>query len=108
MVNKKTVWVITFNVKYNDGTEKSYIERITKSKAFARELMQSVYDDALHQRDGRFGTPSDPQWLDEEHTVLQCNSTIYCGYLRVKSVYTYHLYQEYADNIYSRKCYVID
>ena len=108
MRNKTRIYTITLNVKYNDGTERSYLKRITPDKHLAEELMQSVYDDADKHRDTKFGTFSNPEWLDEEHTTLKVLCTCYAGYLGVKFIETYSLCEDWEENIYSKQVWIND
>ena len=45
-MKEKRLYTITCNSKYNDGTERSYLIRITSDYEFAKYLMQTIYDEA--------------------------------------------------------------
>ena len=75
----------------------------------AKKLMQSIYDDAAANRMGRYAKYSDPKWLDENHRTLQIKSDINInGWLHSVTVETYHLSDEWEDNIFSNKTWILD
>lgn len=107
-MEKTRVFTITKHVKYNDGTENCYLERVTPDEQFARELMQSVFDDADKHRDTKFGTFSNPEWLDAGHDTLRVLCTCYCGYLAVKFIDTYYLSWTWLEDMNSNKIWIND
>ena len=45
-MKEKRLYTITCNCKYYDGTERSYLIRITSDYEFAKHLMQTIYEEA--------------------------------------------------------------
>ena len=70
-MKEKRLYTITCNSKYNDGTERSYLIRITPDYEFAKHLMQTIYDEAEKNVEPKFSTYSDPKWLDNNHRTIK-------------------------------------
>lgn len=106
-MKEKILFTITCNSKYNDGTERSYLMRITSDYEFAKNLMQSIYDEAENNTKNKFSTYSDPKWLDDNHRTIQVTNTCHC--LGVKEVVTevYTLNNEWSSNIYSKNGWIL-
>lgn len=107
MKKDKILYTITCNSKYNDGTERSYLIRITPDYEFAKNLMQTIYDEAEKNVETKFSTYSDPKWLDDNHRTIQVTNT--CHYLGIKQVVTevYTLNNEWSSNIYSKNDWIL-
>lgn len=105
---KGIMYTITSHSKYDDGSEHSFLVRITPDLEFARKLMQSIYDDAERHRETRIATYSDPVWKDEEHCILEVKSTIYCGWMKSVTTETFYLGDEYDKNYLSDKPWVLE
>lgn len=58
-MKKEILYTITCNSKYNDGTKRSYLIRITSDYEFAKNLMQTIYDEAENNVETKFSTYSD-------------------------------------------------
>lgn len=106
--NRKVLYTITVNVEYNDGTQMSYVTRITPDEEFAKSLMQSIYDDAENKRSTKVGVYSNPEWVDENHNVLKVLCTCGVGYMSVEFPHTYTLNAEWEDNVFSKQTWVLD
>lgn len=101
-MKEEILYTITCNSKYNDGTERSYLIRITSDYEFAKHLMQSIYDEAENNVETKFSTYSDPKWLDDNHRTIQVTNTCRC--LGINQVVTevYTLNDELSSNVYSK------
>lgn len=101
-MEKELLFTITCNSRYSDGTERSYLMRVTSDYEFAKYLMQTIYDEAEQNVETKFGTYSDPKWLDDNHRTIQVTNTCHC--LGIKQVVTevYTLNDEWNFNIYSK------
>ena len=111
MEEKKLWYVITCHHKHEQlGTECSFLVRLVDNIETARELMQSVYDDAEAGRCGKHGVKySNPKWLDEEHYTLQIMADINInGWLHSTTTEIYHLSDDWNDNIFSNKSWILD
>ena len=106
-MKEKRLYTITCNCKYNDGTERSYLIRITSDYEFAKHLMQTIYDEAENNVETRYSTYSDPKWLDNTHRTIQVTNT--CHYFGIKQVLTevYTLNIECSSNIYSKNDWLL-
>ena len=106
-MKEKILYTITCNSKYNDGTERSYLIRITSDYEFAKHLMQTIYDEAEKNVETRYSTYSDPKWLDDNHRNIQVTNT--CHYFGIKQVVTeiYTLNSECSSNIYSKNDWIL-
>lgn len=106
-MKKELLYTITCNNKYSDGKENSYLIRITSDYEFAKNLMQTIYDEAEKNIKTKFGTYSDPKWLDDNHRTIQVTYTCHC--LGVKQVVTevYTLNDEWSSNIYSKNGWIL-
>ena len=106
-MTKELLYTITCNCKYNDGKERSYLIRITPDYEFAKNLMQTIYDEAEQNVETKIGTYSDPKWLDDKHRTIQVTNTCHC--LGVKQVVTevYTLNNEWSSNIYSENDWIL-
>ena len=105
---KNLMYTITSHSKYSDGTEYSFICRITPDLEFAKKLMQSIYDDAANHRVTRAGTYSDPVWKDDEHRVIEVKNTICVGWMTSVTTETFYLGDEWTENYLSDKPYVLE
>lgn len=106
-MEKEILYTITCNSKYNDGTERSYLMRVTSDYKFAKNLMQTIYDEAEKNVETNFSTYSDPKWLDDNHRTIQITNTCHC--LGVKQVVTevYTLNNEWSSNVYSKNGWIL-
>lgn len=106
-MKEKTLYTITCNSKYNDGTERSYLMRVTSDYEFAKNLMQTIYDEAKKNVETKFSTYSDPKWLDDNHRTIQVTNT--CNCFGIKQVVTevYTLNNEWSSNIYSKNDWIL-
>lgn len=109
-MKEKILYTITCNSKYNDGTERSYLIRITPDYEFAKKLMQNIYDSAEKNVETKFGIYSDPKWLDmldDSHRTIQVTNT--CNCFGIKQVVTevYTLNNEWSSNIYSKNDWIL-
>ena len=106
-MKEKRLYTITCNSKYYDGTERSYLIRITSDYEFAKHLMQTIYDEAENNVETKFGTYSNPKWLDDNHRTIQVTNT--CHYLGIRQVVTevYTLNSECSSNIYSKNDWIL-
>ena len=111
MKKGKLWYVITCLHKHVQlGEESSHLVRLVKDLETAKELMQSIYDDATVGRLGRFGIKySDPKLLDEEHYTLQITADINInGWLHSTTTEIYHLSDDWNDNIFSNKSWILE
>lgn len=106
-MEKELLYTITCNSKYNDGTERSYLMRVTSDYEFAKNLMQNIYDGAEKNIEIKFSTYSNPKWLDSNHRTIQVTNT--CHYLGIKQVLTevYTLNKEWSSNVYSKNDWIL-
>lgn len=102
------MYTITSHSKYSDGTERSFLIRITPNLEFARKLMQSIYDDAARKCEMRIGTYSDPVWKDDGHRVLEVKNTIRIGWSAYVTIETFYLGDELKKNYLSDKPWVLE
>lgn len=102
------MYTITSHSKYSDGSERSFVCRITPDLEFAKKLMQSIYDDAANHRETRIGTYSDPVWKDDEHRILEVKNTIRVGWMTSVTTETFYLGDEWAENYLSDKEWVLE
>lgn len=108
---KKKLWyVITCHHKHVQlGSESTFLTRLVRDLDTAKELMQSIYDDAAAGRVGKYGFKySDPKWLDEDHLTLQITSTVYVGYIESTTIETFHLSDDWNFNIFSDKSWILE
>ena len=108
---KKLIYYITLHQKHvQSDSENVYIERIVKSPEIAKELMESIYEDAKNESLGKHGTKySDPKWLNESHTKIQVTTDINInGWLHCTHIQTYELHDDWNTNLYSDKPWVLD
>lgn len=105
---KGLVYTITSHCKYSDGSEHSFLCRITPNLEFAKKLMQSIYDDAAKNRETRIGTYSDPVWKDNEHRILEVKNTICAGWMSLVTIETYYLDSEYDKNYLNDKPWILE
>lgn len=108
MKYKGLVYTITSHSKYSDGSERSFICRITPNLEFAKKLMQSIYDDAANHREARIGTYSDPVWKDDEHRILEVKNTICVGWMSSVTIETFYLGSEFKKNYLSDKPWILE
>ena len=108
MKDDRLIYTITVNTEYNDGTQRSYVKRITTDRELAESLMQSVYDDAKEGRSTKVGVYSNPEWIDEKHTVLKVLCTCYIGYMSIKYPETYSLNREWESRLYSEQTWILE
>lgn len=109
--NKGKLWyVITCHHKHVQlGTESSFLIRLVDNLETAKELMQSIYDDAQEGRAFKYGIKfSNPEWKDEEHRTLQVTSDIAVGYAHSITIETYHLSDEWDFNVFSNKPWILE
>ena len=106
-MKEKRLYTITCNSKYNGGAERSYLIRITPDYEFAKNLMQNIYDAAEKNVETKFGTYSNPKWLDDNHETIQVTNT--CNYFGIKHVVieVYTLNNEWSSNIYSKNDWIL-
>lgn len=106
-MKEKRLYTITCNSKYNDGTERSYLIRITPDYEFAKNLMQTIYNEAEKNVETKYSTYSDPKWLDDNHRTIQVTNTCHC--LGIKQIVTevYTLNNEWSHNIYSNNDWIL-
>lgn len=109
MEEKKLWYVITCHHKHELGRESSFLVRLVEDLETAQQLMQSIYDDASANRMGRYAKYSEPKWLDESHRTLQIKSDINInGWLHSVTIETFHLSDEWEENIFSNKTWILD
>ena len=111
MKEKKLWYVITCHHKHVQLNEEStYLVRMVDDLDTARELMQSIYDDAEKGIIGKHGIKySDPKWLDEKHLKLQITSDINInGWLHSTTTEIYQLSDDWNDNIFSNTSWILD
>lgn len=109
MERENKLWyVITCHSKFNStGNEHSSLIRLVDDLATAKELMNSVYEDAEKGRTGRYGIKySNPKWIDDY--TLQVTSDIQVGWIHNFCTETYHLSDEWNNNIFSNKRWILD
>ena len=106
-MEKELLYTITCNCKYNDGTERSYLMRVTSDYEFAKNLMQSIYDEAENNAETKYSTYSNPKWLDNNHRTIQITNT--CHYFGIKQVLTevYTLNKDCSSDIYSKTGWIL-
>lgn len=106
-MKEEILYTITCNSKYNDGTERSYLIRVTSNYEFAKHLMQTIYNEAEKNVETKFSTYSNPKWLDDNHRTIQVTNTCHC--LGIKQVVTevYTLNNEWSSNIYSKNDWIL-
>lgn len=103
---KKFVYTITITHIYEDGKIQSFLERICDNYDTAKQLLNSLYDEAFNEFEGRHCKYSDPKWLDDN--TLQVTSTIRCGGIVCKTTEVYSIHSEMEANIYSRKEWIAE
>lgn len=111
MKEKKLWYVITCLHKHVQLNEEStYLIRMVDDLDTARELMQSIYDDAEKGIIGKHGVKySDPKWLDEKHLKLQITSDININsWLHSTTTEIYQLSDDWNDNIFSNTSWILD
>lgn len=112
MKEKKLWYVITcIHEHVQTNSKSSFLVRLVEDLDSARQLMQSIYDDAKAGRTGRYGIKySNPEWLDgNKHQTLKVTSDINInGWLHSTTIETFHLSDEWEDNIFSNKTWVLD
>ena len=106
-MKKELLYTITCNSKYNDGKERSYLIRITPDYEFAKNLMQTIYDEAEKNVETKFGTYSDPKWLDNNHRTIQVTNTCYCFGIKQVVTEVYTLNSDWSFNIYSKDNWIL-
>ena len=106
-MEEKRLYTITCNSKYNDGTEHSYLIRITSDYEFAKYLMQTIYNEAEKNVEPRYSTYSDPKWLDDSHRTIQVTNTCHCLGIRQIVTEVYTLNNEWSSNIYSKNDWIL-
>lgn len=106
-MKEEILYTITCNTKRSDGTERSYLIRITSDYEFAKNLMQTIYDEAEKNIEIKFSTYFDPKWLDNKHRTIQVTNT--CNCFGIKQVFTevYTLNDEWSSNIYSKNDWIL-
>ena len=107
VIKEKRLYTITCNSKYNDGTEHSYLIRITSDYEFAKYLMQTIYNEAEKNVEPRYSTYSDPKWLDDSHRTIQVTNTCHCLGIRQIVTEVYTLNSECSSNIYSKNDWIL-
>lgn len=107
-MKKIDCWIITKNVEYPNSPQTSYPVRICKDEYFAKELLQSVFDDAKQHCDTKFGTYSNPIWMNEEKTLLKVDCTCYVGWMKYQTIETYHITPCDNDNLFSKQIWIND
>ena len=90
-------WTITrVSVNNNDGNTESYLEAIVDTEREARELLQSVFNDALQKFETKYGAVySDPEWKGEDklqvtctlRTILSYTETFFIGWIWKEKTY---------------------
>lgn len=106
-MRKIDCWIITKNVEYpNNEPSASYPLRICESETFAKELLQSVFDDANKNRWTKFGTYSNPIWLNDETLQVKCTCRI--GWMTFQTTETYHITPCDNDNLFSKQIWIND
>lgn len=111
MAKKKKLWYyITCHHKHVQlGSESTFIVRMVKTLDEAKELMQSIYDDAAKGRVGRMGKYSDPKWLDEDHYKVQITHDINInGWLHSTTIETFDIHDDWNFNIFSDKSWILE
>jgi hypothetical protein len=109
MKEKKLWYVITCHHKHELGREESFLIRMVDKLETAKKLMQGIHDEAKAGRMDTYAKYSTPKWLDESHRTLQITSDINInGWLHSVTVETYHLSDEWEDNIFSNKTWILD
>ena len=106
-MEEEILYTITCNSKYNDGTERSYLIRITSDYEFAKHLMQTIYDEAENNVETKFGTYSDPKWLDNNHRTIQVTNTFHCLGIKQVLIEVYTLNSDCSSNIYSKNDWIL-
>jgi hypothetical protein len=103
---KNYIYTITVTHIYEDGKVKSFVERICSEYAIAKALLESLYNDALNEYEGKHCQYSDPKWLDAN--TLQVTATMSgCG-ITCKTTEIYYINSEIKDNIYSKKSWIAE
>ena len=109
---KKKLWyVITCHHKHVQlGSESTFLTRLVRDLDTAKELMQSIYDDAAAGRVGKHGIKySDPKWLDDNHYKVQITSDINInGWLHSTTIETFEIHDDWNFNIFSDKSYILE
>lgn len=106
-MEKEILYTITCNSKYNDGTERSYLMRVTSDYEFAKNLMQTIYDEAEKNVETKFSTYSNPKWLDDNHRTIQITNTCHCLGVKQVVIEVYTLNKEWSSNIYSKNDWIL-
>ena len=110
MEEKKLWYVITCHQKHEQtGEENTYLMRLTDDLETAQKLMQTTYEDAKEGRHAKFGGfYHQPKWLDDKHRKLQITYDVQVGYTHITYTETYQLNDEWDDNIFDNKPWIIE
>jgi hypothetical protein len=100
------IYPITITHIYEDSKIQSFVERICSEYAIAKALLDSLYNDASNEYEGKHCTYSNPKWLDEN--TLQVTSTMRgCG-ITCKTTEIYSIHSEIKENVYSQKSWIAE
>lgn len=96
-------WTITrVSVNNNGGHTESYLEAIVDTESAAKELLQSVFNDASRRFETKYGAVySDPEWKGENKLQVTC--TLRAGFVNLSYTETFFIGWVWKEKIYNPK-----
>ena len=96
-------WTITrVSVNNNDGNVESYLEAIVDTESAAKELLQSVFNDASRKFETKHGAVySNPEWKEEDKLQVTC--TLHAGCITLSYTETFFIGWIWKEKTYNPK-----
>lgn len=69
--------------------------------------MKNIYNSAEKNVETKFGTYSNPKWLDDNHRTIQVTNTCHCFGIKQVVTEVYTLNNEWSSNIYSKNDWIL-
>lgn len=110
LMEKKLIYPITCLSKHVQSNEEStFLIRIVDSLEEGKELMNSIYEDAMLNKTTKYGiTYSNPKWLDDRHLKIQVTCDMVCGWMHCTTIETYQLGDEWNFNVFSKDRWILN